>query len=379
MTFVLHPGPIAYCAPGVDDELLGRLGTLHEELRAVHADGELAACALLGRRSLLRGLEAGDFRQILTDVREVSRLAPALGHWVHQARAGAARFAMASVDPALGEQLLTQVATGAARTGVAISETEAGSSLRAMETTAKRTDGGWHLTGTKRWIFRSDLVTHLIVLARDRDEDVDRSFLLDVSAPGIHLAEDGRFLAGEPYGVLRLDAHVDDGARIDLPFDDFFGTYALERMGGAAKLVGYCEGALDLIVHRLRDRSQGGQRLAERQAMRLALAEAVERTAAASSLVDAAANLFAAAAAGTSVLDAATIAKVVASEAAVHTANVAVQVHGAAGCDDSHFAGVLWRMARGYEIAGGTTEILRDRFARRLLTPASRSISPSPG
>jgi alkylation response protein AidB-like acyl-CoA dehydrogenase len=41
--------------------------------------------------------------------------------------------------------------------------------------------------------------------------------------------------------------------------------------------------------------------------------------------------------------------------------------HGAGGFRDDDFAGKLWRIARGYEIAGGTSEVLRGNLGRRIL------------
>jgi alkylation response protein AidB-like acyl-CoA dehydrogenase len=367
VSYLVHPGPIAFSSWGVAPSFSEGLEDLRETLAGVVDYGEEAGCEMLGKMGLLSNRDADAFAETLEDVRRISRLAPALGHWVHQARAGAARFLMSCADPAYGAAILAAVDAGTARCGVAISEAEAGSSLRTMEATAEPTADGWRLRAEKWWIYRPDLVTHMVVLLRRTDDDSQASFVVAVDDPGVEMVPAGRFLSGEEHGVLKLDAEVPDGARVESPEGGFFSGYALERLGGAAKLVGICEAALDVTVDRLRNRHQGGRPIGDRQVLQMGLGEAIERCITAGATADAAARMLADPEASDRILDAATVAKVTGSEAASAITGFAVQVHGASGFRDEDFAGRLWRIARGYEIAGGTSEVLRSNLGRRIL------------
>jgi alkylation response protein AidB-like acyl-CoA dehydrogenase len=367
LSYLVHPGPIAYQTWDDDPRFSAGLEDLRVTLEGVAVYGEEAGCELLGKMGLLSVRDVARFPETLADVRRISRLAPALGHWVHQARAGAARFVAACADPEAAAAILAKVDAGEARCGVAISELGSGSSLRTMAAVAEPVDGGWRLRAEKCWIYRPDLVTHLIVLCRRADNGEQASFIVAAGEPGVELVPVGDFLSGEPYGDLHLDCEVPDGARVALPEADFFAAYALERLGGAAKLVGICEAALDVTIDRLRTREQGGRPIGDRQTMQMALGAAVERVAIATATVDGAARMLADPEGGARILDAATIAKVACSESASAVANFAVQVHGASGFRDDDFAGKLWRIARGYEIAGGTSEVLRSNLGRRIL------------
>lgn len=69
----------------------------------------------------------------------------------------------------------------------ALTEAEAGSDLGAMRTRARRTAGGWRITGSKTWITSAPVAHFLTVGAKTTDEPGIRDialFLLDAATPG---------------------------------------------------------------------------------------------------------------------------------------------------------------------------------------------------
>jgi glutaryl-CoA dehydrogenase len=64
-----------------------------------------------------------------------------------------------------------------------LTEPDAGSDPASMRTRARRTDRGWVLSGSKRWITNGSLAQLAVVWAKD-EEDVIRGFLVPTDTPG---------------------------------------------------------------------------------------------------------------------------------------------------------------------------------------------------
>lgn len=151
----------------------------------------------MGRRGLL-GItwpkEAGGAgrpgiaRLVVTE--ELLRVgAPVAGHWIADRQIGPAILRHGS--DAAKAKYLPGIASGEMVFCLGMSETESGSDLASVRTTATRVDGGWSITGRKIWTSQAHHATHAYVLARTERSEAKHEglseFIVDMSAPGVEV------------------------------------------------------------------------------------------------------------------------------------------------------------------------------------------------
>ncbi|MEU8367370.1 acyl-CoA dehydrogenase family protein [Micromonospora tulbaghiae] len=113
--------------------------------------------------------------------------APVAAHWIADRQIGPAVLRYGS--PALRERYLPAIAAGEVTFCLGMSETESGSDLASVRTTARPDGDGWRLTGGKIWTSHAHRSTHAYVLCRtgtggDRHEGLTE-LIVDMSAPGV--------------------------------------------------------------------------------------------------------------------------------------------------------------------------------------------------
>jgi alkylation response protein AidB-like acyl-CoA dehydrogenase len=267
------------------------------------------------------------------------------------------------------------LASGRALLGsFALSEPDAGSDPGAMKTTARRDADGWVLDGAKQWITGGSAAGVFVVWARTgAPQTAARGlscFVVPGGTPGLR--------AGRPEDKMGIRASSTvplelSGCR--LPADALLGREgdgfkiamaALDggRIGIACQAIGIARAALAESVRYAKDRQTFGVPIAEHQAIMWKLADM--RTS-----IDAAHALAMRAAwqkeQGEPFTQAAAMAKVFASEAAIRVANDAVQIHGGYGYTRELPAERHLRDARVTAIYEGTSEIQRVVIARGVL------------
>jgi alkylation response protein AidB-like acyl-CoA dehydrogenase len=250
-----------------------------------------------------------------------------------------------------------------------------GSDVQGLSTTARQDTSGWVINGTKAYItnagteLSSFVTTTAITGERETGKPEVSTFIVPVDAPGFtpqrpyakmgwH-ASDTRELAYHDC-VVSNDAMLGErgaGARV------FLATLDGGRIGVGAMGVGLAQGCLDHSVRWANQRCAFGQPIARYQAVSFELADLKARIDAARALVYRAASLKDA---GRPVTDAAATAKLMASELAVHAANVAMQVHGGYGYMEESAIPRFYRDAKILTIGEGTSEILKLVIARQM-------------
>lgn len=248
-------------------------------------------------------------------------------------------------------------------------------SAQAMKTAAKRVDGGFRLSGQKRWITNScvaDIMTVLCVV------DGEQAMLLvDMHSDGVHVGDPDRKMGNRLQ--LTSDVHFDDvfvanDQVIALPGKGLraaLASLALGRIGIGAVGVGMAQRSYDLAVSHMRDRSAFGKKLAEFQHWQFRFAEHAIAIESARSLYQKAALK----------VDAhrlpepeAAMAKVSGSRVPVDVTRDAIQVHGgygflrelgADGC--AYPLESIWRDCKIGEIYEGANEVQLWSIARTAL------------
>ena len=268
----------------------------------------------------------------------------------------------------LRERWIPGVARGDVVAGFALTEPDAGTDAAALSLAAEKVDGGYRLTGTKKWISNAPAADVYSLFARTSDAGARgvTAFVVPGDSEGL-TGKSLDLLAPHAIGTLELDGvFVGDDAvlgEVDNGFAVAMRTLDLFRPSVGAFAVGMAQAALDAAADHAARRMSMGKPLRDFQAVSHQLAEAAARTKAARLLVYEAAATYDA---GERVTKAAAIAKLYATETAQWVIDVALQVHGASGLEKGHLLEHLYRDVRATRIYEGTSEIQREIIAREL-------------
>lgn len=256
---------------------------------------------------------------------------------------------------------------------VAITEPEAGSDAAAIETTARKVDGGWVLDGHKRFIGNGHLFDVGVVFATvepgSRAKGIT-AFIIEKDDPGIVRGPRLYKMGGRchPLGELHLEQCFlpDDRllGEVGGGFTGLMRVFDALRVQLAPNSLGIGRAALEAAVAHARERRAFGRPIGDFQAVSFRLADAKLKLDQARLLTHHAARL---ADAGEPFSVEAAMAKLAASEAGSFAADACLRTFAGAGyLRDSH-AQKWFREARLDEIWDGTSDIMRLIIARSLL------------
>jgi alkylation response protein AidB-like acyl-CoA dehydrogenase len=253
-----------------------------------------------------------------------------------------------------------------------LTEPDTGSDAANQRTRARKTDGGWSITGNKMWISMGNHASFALIFAQTDPELAHRGlacFLVDTSLSGFSSQEiHGKMgLHGSDTASLALDevevgadamlGDVGDGFKVAMSSLDS-GRYSV-----AAGCVGICQGCVDESVAYAKERHQFGHAIASFQLVQAMLADMKVETDAARMLVWRAGYLKDKGKPNTTETS---IAKLYATEAAIRCANTAIQVHGGAGYVDDHPVERYFRDVRVTTLYEGTSQIQKLIIGRAL-------------
>jgi acyl-CoA dehydrogenase len=276
---------------------------------------------------------------------------------------------------------LPRLASGEWTASFALTEDEAGSDPAGLRTSARPVDGGYVLTGTKRYITNAPVAELFMVFARhgeaerpSRDISV---FLVPRDAPGLTIGPRDEKMGqhGAWTAEVRLDeVTVADDTLVGGPRGKGNGyltamrCLAHGRLHIAALCVGMAQRLLEETVSYARERRQSGRPIAEFQLVQGLIADSQTDVYAGRSLVLASAQAFDA---GTDTRMGPSCAKYFASEMVGRVADRAVQVHGGAGYMRGVAVERFYRDARLFRIYEGTSQIQQLVIARQALAQAA--------
>ncbi|MFE6157392.1 acyl-CoA dehydrogenase family protein [Streptomyces sp. NPDC056486] len=257
-----------------------------------------------------------------------------------------------------------------------LTETDAGSDVRSMRTTAVRDGDGYRLTGHKVFSSAGPFADFAIVVARmagtgEQAGDKPRfsAFLVDLDSPGCRVEDGATPMSGEHIesDIVLDDCHVPaanllgeegKGMRIAL------GRVTTNRLLHCPTALGAARRAIDLTLDRTRHRKvAGGQPLLALQAIQHKVADMATEFYAARSMTYAA---LAALDRGEDVRTEAFMCKLFVAESAFRILDEAVQIHGKEGLTQGNEIEFLFRKIRMFRILTGTSEIQRNGIAHGL-------------
>src|SRR5690606_11740221 len=271
------------------------------------------------------------------------------------------------------EKYLKPLAAGKQIGAFCLSEPEAGSDATSLRTTAVDRGDHYLLNGTKNWITNGSTATTYLVIAQtypDKGHHGINALIVEKGMDGFTLGpkENKMGIRGSDTHSLHFnDVIVPKENRISEDGAGFsFAMKTLEggRIGIAAQALGIASGAYELSLAYAKQRQTFGKPLAQHQAIQFKLADMATQIEAARLLCWRAAWLKDQ---GLPYAEAASMAKLYASEVAMKTTTEAVQIHGGYGYVKEYHVERLMRDAKITQIYEGTSEIQRMVIARELL------------
>jgi short-chain 2-methylacyl-CoA dehydrogenase len=273
------------------------------------------------------------------------------------------------------QRWLVPLARGERLGAFGLTEPEAGSDARAIQTTARPDGEGWIINGTKMFTTNAgtEMSQGVIILAvsgtRAGGGKEYSAFMVPRGTPGFTVgpliskigwdAADTRELV---FADCRLPADHLIGAR-GVGLRQFMQTLAVGRISVAALSLGLAQACLETSLGYARERRQFGQRISQFQAIQFKLADMAMAVENARLLTYKAAWLYDQ---GREYAMEAAMAKCYASDSAMQAAIEAVQIHGGYGYTDEFVVSRFFRDAKILQIGEGTNEIQRLVIARQL-------------
>jgi short-chain 2-methylacyl-CoA dehydrogenase len=274
------------------------------------------------------------------------------------------------------ERWLRPLAEGRALGAFGLTEPDAGSDTRGIQTTARRRDGGWLINGRKTFISNAgtDMSFGVTLLARTDSTEEGRgprfaSFVVEKDTPGFTMGSKMRGIGWRGLDTRELyfdDVWVPDDHLIgdpDLGLSQFLRTLEVGRISIAALSLSLTQAVLDMATAYARQRVQFGQPISQFQAIQFKLADIATELEAARWLTYRAAYLRDT---GEPFLKEASMAKLKASRVAAWAASEAVQIHGGVGYMLESPVARFYCDSKVLEIGEGTNEIQHMVIARAL-------------
>ncbi len=274
-------------------------------------------------------------------------------------------------------RFLPQVATGEkGLAALALTEPQAGSDLRGIQTRAERDGDHWVLRGQKMWITNAAAAAYIVVLARTaegRGSKAFTMFIVPTDTPGLTIMPPEKKMGlgtSHSHALMFEDVRIPDEFRLGEVGAGLRQTLAVldgGRIGIAALSVGVAQAAFEEARRYALERKAFEKPLADFQAIRFMLADMATSIHAARLMTYYAAWLKDQ---GRPYTKAAAMAKLFASEMAEQVCRDAIQIHGGYGYSREYPVERFYRDVRLMTIGEGTSEIQRLVIARKVLEEA---------
>jgi alkylation response protein AidB-like acyl-CoA dehydrogenase len=323
----------------------------------------------------------GSLMDAVIAIETVASVCPRSADVVQAGNFGAIRVLAEYGNTVQKEKYLAPLLAGKALISVGMTEPDAGSAVTELKTSAVREGSGpgsgWRINGSK--IFTTHGPHADVILAYVRFGPGTHgigSVLIDTKAPGVKLGKRSAFMSGEEWAEIFFDnVHVDEDMVVlgEGGFKKQIAGFNVERIGNTARSLALGRYAYEEARAWAMQRKQFGRLLCEFQGLQWKFADMrIKLDAAQLLLYRAACN----ADTGFPSATETAIAKAYCNQIGFDVANDALQVLGGIGYSQESLVEYCVRRCRGWMIAGGSIEILKNRIAEGIF---ERTFSQRPG
>lgn len=310
------------------------------------------------------GGSGGTLVDSIIAIQAVAEACPRSGDVIQAGNFGPVRTFAEFATPAQKAKYLGPILAGEAVISLGMTEPEAGSAVTELQTSAVADGGDFIVNGTKIFGTHSPEANLFLVYLRfGPGLDGIGSVLIERGTPGFAIGKPTAFMNGEDWAQLYFEDCRIPQENVLLGSGGFrrqIAGFNVERLGNAARAVAVGRHAFNLARDHALERKQFGRALCEFQGLQWKFAEMEMKLEAAQLLL-----MRAAVNAGDGLPSAqeTALAKLACNEAGYFAANEALQVMGGLGFSEESTAQYCLRRTRGWMIAGGSIEILKNRIA----------------
>ncbi|HZF19297.1 MAG TPA: acyl-CoA dehydrogenase family protein [Burkholderiales bacterium] len=262
------------------------------------------------------------------------------------------------------ERYLRKLLGGESVISVGMTEPEAGSAVTDLQTSATPDGQGYRINGSKIFTTHSKYAELMLVYVRfGPGIDGIGSVLVETQGQGVRSGKPSKFMSDEEWVQTYFENAFVPADRVVLKEGGFrkqIAGFNVERIGNAARSLALGRYAYEAARRWAMQRKQFGRLLCEFQGLQWKFAEMKTKLDAGQLLLyRAAAN----ADRGFPSAEETAIAKVFCNQSGFEVANEALQVMGGLGYTQEELVEYCLRRCRGWMIAGGSVEILKNRIA----------------
>ena len=310
------------------------------------------------------GGQGGTLLDAVLAIEAVAAACPRSADVIQAGNFGPIRVLAEYGSPDQKQKFLSKLLSGEAVISVGMTEPEAGSAVTDLKTKATREGKGWRINGSKIFTTHSAYADLILTYVRfGPGVGGIGSVLLQKDSPGFRLGKKSRFMSGEEWAELHFDNVFVPEEMVLLGEGGFkkqIAGFNVERIGNAARSLALGRYAFEQARAWALERKQFGRALAEFQGLQWKFAEMKLKLESAQLLLyRAAAN----ADRGMPSPEDTALAKLACNQAGFEVANDALQAMGATGYSQDVLVEYCLRRCRGWMIAGGSVEILKNRIA----------------
>ncbi|HEY5897146.1 MAG TPA: acyl-CoA dehydrogenase [Burkholderiales bacterium] len=320
------------------------------------------------------GGQGGTLLDAVLAIETVASVCPRSADVVQAGNFGPIRVLAEYGSAAQKQKYLGRLLAGESVISVGMTEPDAGSAVTELKTTATPHGDGWRINGSKIFTTHSAYADVFLVYVRfGPGVGGIGSVLLEKSA--VKRGKASRFMSGEEWAELHFDNVPVTKEQVVLGEGGFkkqIAGFNVERIGNSSRSLALGRYAYEAARAWAMERKQFGRLLCEFQGLQWKFADMkIKLDAAQLLLYRAAAN----ADRGFPSPEETAIAKAYCNQAGFEVANEALQVMGGMGYSQESLVEYCLRRCRGWMIAGGSIEILKNRIAEHIF---ERSFSQRP-
>jgi alkylation response protein AidB-like acyl-CoA dehydrogenase len=323
------------------------------------------------------GGQGGTLIDAVIAIETIASICPRSADVVQVGNFGPIRVLAEYGSPAQKQRYLGRLLAGESVISVGMTEPDAGSAVTDLKTTATADGAGYRVNGSK--IFTTHSTHADVMLAYVRfgpGVGGIGSVLIDTKAPGVRFGKPSKFMSQEEWVQSYFENVFVPADMVVLKEGGFkkqIAGFNVERVGNSARSLALGRYSYEVARRWAMQRKQFGRLLCEFQGLQWKFAEMKMRLDAGQLLLyRAAVN----ADRGFPSAEETAIAKAYCNQAGFDVANEALQVMGGLGYTQDELVEYCLRRCRGWMIAGGSIEVLKNRIAEAVF---ERSFSQRPG
>ncbi|MCL7466530.1 acyl-CoA dehydrogenase [Phaeovulum sp. NW3] len=312
-------------------------------------------------------------------IQAVAEVCPRSADAIQAGNFGPVRTFAEYATPEQKARYLGPILRGEAVISLGMTEPEAGSAVTELKTSAVEDGDHYVINGSKIFGTHSAEANVFLVYVRfGPGLDGIGSVLIERGTPGFTIGRPSMFMNGEEWSQLYFENCRIPRENVLLGRGGFrkqIAGFNVERLGNSARAVAVGRHAFNMARAHAAERRQFGRLLCEFQGIQWKFADMATRLEAAQLLL-----MRAAVNAGDGLPSAqeTAMAKLACNEAGYYAANEALQVMGGLGFSEESTVQYCLRRTRGWMIAGGSIEILKNRIAEGVFERSFAQRAPKP-